>query len=377
MRIALFTETFLPKVDGIVNTLCRVLEHLASRGVESLLFAPAGAPERFAATRVVGLPGYPFPLYPELTLVPPYADVGGTLARFAPDLVHVLNPVSLGIGGLWHAQALRCPVVASYHTDLPGFAARWGLGVLSAPLWACIRLVHNQAALNLAPSRATACELEDHGVRSVAIWGRGVDARRFHPRHACAAMRTRLTQGRPDAPLLLYVGRLSPEKRVEWLAPVIAALPKARLAIVGDGPSRAALEPAFDRTRTTFTGYLAGDELAAAYASADVFVFPGANETFGNVALEAMASGLPVIAPRAGGIVDHVVDGRTGLLFDPESPGALVMAARWLVQDRLSARRIGIAARAHARSRTWEVVLDGLLEHYAAVLGRSRVERAA
>jgi len=377
MRVALFTETFLPKVDGIVNTLCRLLDHFARRGIESLLFAPAGAPERYSWTRVIGLPGYSFPLYPELTLVPPYVDVSEHLEAFAPDLVHVLNPVSLGVAGLRHAQARALPIVASYHTDLPGFAERWGLGVLSGPLWTYLRWLHNQAALNLAPSRATQRELEQHGIQSVGLWGRGVDAQRFHPRHASASMRERLTRGRQSAPLLLYVGRLSPEKRIDWLRPVIDALPHARLAIVGDGPSRATLERTFAGTPTVFTGYLAGEALAAAYASADVFVFPAANETFGNVALEAMASGVPVIAPRAGGVLDHVADGRTGLLFEPENPGSLVMAARWLVEDRVFARRLGAAARVLARTRTWDAVLDGLLDDYARVLDRAVVGRAA
>ena len=376
-RIALFSETFLPKVDGIANTLCRVLEHLERRGIESILFAPEGAPARYAATRVHGLPGVRFPLYPELTLVPPTVDVEAALDAFEPDLVHVLNPISLGVAGLRHARALGRPVVASYHTDLPGFAKCWGLGMLASPLWAYQRWLHNQAELNLAPSRATADELIEHGIRSVAIWSRGVDAERFHPRRANAMVRRFLTRTRDDVPLLLYVGRLSPEKRVEWLRPVLDALPGARLAIVGDGPSRPALERVFAGTATKFTGFLRGEELAAVYASADVFVFPGANETFGNVALEAMASGLPVVAPRAGGLLDHVEDGRTGILFESENVGTLVMAVRWLLRDLDAARRLGAAARAHAATRTWDGVLDGLLGHYAGVLERGPLERAA
>jgi len=361
MRIALFSETFLPKVDGIAATLCRLLEHLARRGVESVLFAPEGGPARYASTPVIGLPGWSFPLYPELTLVPPYADVGATLADFQPDVVHVLNPVSLGVAGLWHGRSLGRPVVASYHTDLPGFAERWGLGLLSGTLWACQRRVYRAADLTLAPSTATRGQLEEHGIEPVQLWGRGVDTERFNPRWRSREARQRLGDGDPEAPLLLYVGRLSPEKRVEWLRPVIDALPGARLAIVGDGPSRPALEELFVATPTVFTGYLSGDALAAAYASADVFLFPAANETFGNVVLEAMASGLPVIAPRAGGVLDLVSDGESGLLFAPEDPGALSMAARWLLEDRGFARRLGKRARLDARKRTWSACLDGLL----------------
>jgi len=377
MRVALFSETFLPKVDGIAGTLCRLLEHLSRRGVESVLFAPAGGPARWAGTEVVGLPGHAFPLYPELTLVPPYAEVGERLARFAPDLVHTLHPVSLGLAGLWHARRLGVPAIASYHTDVPGFAARWGLGLAASTLWAFQRWVHRRASLTLAPSRATQRELGEQGIGPVRLWGRGVDTERFNPRWRSAAVREWLSDGCPDAPLLLYVGRLSPEKRVEWLRPVLDALPHARLAVVGDGPSRAALEELLVATPTVFTGWLAGDALAAAYASADVFVFPGANETFGNAVLEAMASGLPVVAPRAGGVLDFVADGANGMLFEAEDPGALLVAVRRLLADPGLARRLARRARLDARRRTWASCLDDLLAIYVDVLVAAAERRAA
>jgi glycosyltransferase involved in cell wall biosynthesis len=377
MRIALFSEVFLPKVDGIVTTLTKLLDHLAARGHESILFAPAGGPDRYAATRVVGLRGYPFPLYPELTLVPPTADVRRALSRFDPDVVHVLGPVSLGLAGIRQARELGRPVLASYHTDLPGFAVRWGYGVLSAPLRTLLSWVHNQADLTLCPSSATRADLERAGVHDVAVWSRGVDASRFSPARRSRAWRTRLAAGRADAPLLLFVGRLSPEKRVDWLRPVIDAIPAACLAVVGDGPSRGMLETLLAPTPTVFTGWLSDGDLAAAYAAADIFVFPGANETFGNVALEAMASGLPVVAPRAGGILDQVVDGETGLLFEAEDCGAFVMATRWLVHDVRFRRRLGARARSRAQARPWTAVLDTVVGWYEALARRRPLARAA
>jgi glycosyltransferase involved in cell wall biosynthesis len=377
MRIALFSEVFLPKVDGIVTTLTRLLGHLSARGHRSLLFAPAGAPPRFGRTRVVGLEGYAFPLYPELTLVPPTVDVSDELARFAPDVVHVLGPTSMGLAGMRHARALGVPLVASYHTDLPGFAVRWGLGALRLPLRAALAWVHNQADANLCPSSATRADLESMGVRHVEIWSRGVDAHRFSPARRSREWRERLTAGQPQRPLFLFVGRLSPEKRVEWLRPLMDGVPGACLAVVGDGPLRAALEALLAPTPTVFTGWLTGDDLAAAYASADIFVFPGANETFGNAALEAMASGLPVVAPRAGGLLDHVIDGETGILCDAEDCGAFVMAGRWLTQDTRFRRRLSLTARARARQRTWGAALDPVLDCYARLVVRQRLARAA
>lgn len=378
MRIALVTETFLPKVDGIVHTLCRLLEHLEARGHASLLIAPQGGPDRFAATPVLGVPGLRLPFYPELRLALPH-NLRAPLADFQPDVVHILNPLSLGLAGLIWARRAGVPVLASYHTDLPGFAARWGLGILRPAIWAATRLVHNQFDLTLSPSRVTQTELRRHGFERVQVWGRGVDGRLFNPGRRSAALRRRLSGGRPEAPLLLYVGRLSPEKRVDWLRPVLDRVPGARLVVVGDGPERSSLQALFAGTPTTFLGYLRGEALAEVYASADVFVFPGANETLGNVVLEAMASGLPVVAPRSGGLLDHVEHGRHGLLFEPDDAADCLQRVQQVVHHPEWARALGAAGRRHAEAAPWSAALDGLLAHYTALIQRqahrSRLKR--
>jgi glycosyltransferase involved in cell wall biosynthesis len=256
------------------------------------------------------------------------------------------------------------PVVASYHTDIPGFLQRWKIGALSSVVRAYLRWMHNQADLNLTPSRFTRDELKTSGFERVRVWERGVDTKRFHPARRTEAWRRRLSSGDVAAPLLLYVGRLSPEKRIDWLRPALTALPQARLAIVGDGPARPALEHTFAGTPTVFTGYLRGDDLYSAYASADIFAFPGANETVGNVILEAMASGLPVVAPRSGGLLDHIVSDQNGLLFETESQGSLATSLSWLVNDPALARRLGQAGRRYVENRSWASTLDGVLEHY-------------
>jgi glycosyltransferase involved in cell wall biosynthesis len=377
MRIALFTEAFLPKTDGVVTTLCHVLDHLARRGHTSLLFAPAGAPRYYAQTPVLGLSAVPFPLYPELRLVPPTVDLCDRLTAFGPDLIHVFNPVSLGVAGLRHARQLGVPAAASYQTDLPGFAARWGLGIFSDFLWGYLRWVHDQADLNFCPSHFTLRELTERGFRNLRVWGRGVDTGRFHPGRASTEWRARLSDGHPDAPLILTVGRLSLEKRLAMLRPVIDALPQARLAIVGDGPARWMLERQFAGTPTVFTGYLRGIDLAAAYASADLFVLTGANETFGNVALEAMASGLPAVVPSTGGQVDHVFHGKNGLIYAAEDTGALVSAVTRLVGDLQLARRLGNAGRTYAEQQRWDRVLDGLVHDWQEIIPQPRLAVAA
>jgi glycosyltransferase involved in cell wall biosynthesis len=362
MRIAIFTETFLPKWDGVATTLCHLLDHLAARGHASLMFAPRGAPARYANTPIVGLASFSLPLYPDLKLVPPIINVTRELAAFHPDLVLLIDPVVLGVAGLRHARALDVPIVASYHTDLPGYGEYYGLGYLSSPMWIYLRWLHNQADLSLCPSFFTRTELWAHGFKRVKIWSRGVDTEGFHPRHRDNAWRQKLSGGNPEAPLLIYVGRLATEKRVAWLRPVLEALPEARLAIVGDGPIRTDLEECFADTPTVFTGYLCGDDLAYAYASADLFCFPSATETFGNVILEAMASGLPVVVPRSGGPASIVRDGKNGFLTRPDDLVDFVSAVERLTSDRALARQFARDARAHAKTHSWEVTLDTLLD---------------
>jgi phosphatidylinositol alpha 1,6-mannosyltransferase len=368
MRLAIFTETFLPKWDGIANTLCYLLKYLAERGHECLMFAPKGAPARYARTPIIGLPSMTFPFYRDLKLVPPLVDVEQELASFEPDIVHLVNLASLGLVGMRHAHDLGVPVVASYHTDLPGYARHYGMRLLEDPIWAYFRWLHNQADLNLCPSHFTKSELEAHDFERVDVWGRGVDTERFNPRWRDRDWRNRLTDNHPDSLLMLYVGRLAAEKRIDWLRPLLDIVPDARLAIVGEGPIREELEERFAGTHTVFTGFLKGMDLSRAYAAADLFVFPSASETLGNVVLEAMASGLPVIAAGAGGPVDHVRDGVNGFLSDPDDPADFAALAWRCITDPDLRHTLGDAARVYAETQTWELIFDGLIERYRALI---------
>ena len=371
MRIALITDTFLPKIDGIVTTICHVLDHLALRDTETLVLAPAGGPAVYGRSPVCSWRGYTVPFYGEAQLVPPIVNLTRTLQAFQPDIVHVFNPVSLGLAGLLQARQLGIPVVASYHTDLPGFLRRWRLPFLAPSVQANLRWIHNQADLNLTPSEATRQTLEAVGFERLGVWPHGVDAVRFHPKHREPAWRTWLTQGHDEWPLLLYVGRLSPEKQIERLRPLLDHLPRVRLAIVGDGPARCKLEKLFAGTPTVFTGYLRGRDLAQTYASADLFVSPAANETFGCTVSEAMASGLPVVTVNAGGPTDFVRHGETGWLAEPDNDAALLAGVKHLLEDRALRKRMGAAARAHAETMTWSAVCDMLLQTYDSLACRS------
>ena len=376
MRIALFSEVFLPKVDGVVLTLCRLLDYLADHGHESILFAPEGGPDRYAETKVIGLRGLEIPSYPGLKWIPPLYNFAQQLYSFRPDLVHLINPVSLGLGGMQSARRLEIPVVASYQTDIPGYMNRWGWGIFQDPLWECFRRLHNLADLNLCPSRWTQAEIQAHGFRRVQLWDRGVDTSLFHPSQRSAEVRNRLTGGLNSRPLMLFVGRLSSEKRVDWLRPVLEKNPGTVLAVVGDGPSRRDLEEQLANLPAVFTGCLSGRDLAQACASADIFVFPSANETLGNVVLEALASGLPVVAPRSGGLIDHVVDGGTGFLTPPESVSEFIQAAGKLAKCEPKRREMGSAGREKILSLDWEDVFSRLMNQYGQVIRRRKVVHA-
>ncbi len=368
MRIALFTETFLPKVDGIVTRLKHTIEQLQKRGNEVLVFCPAGGLESYCGAKIYGLSAFPLPLYPELKIALPRPEIGRELARFKPDIVHVVNPAVLGLAGILYAKLHRVPLVASYHTHLPKYLEHYGLGMLEGLLWELLKGAHNQAALNLCTSSVMVRELREHGIDRVDLWQRGVDTETFHPAKATTEMRHHLTQGEPTSRLLLYIGRLGAEKEIEQIRPVLAAIPGARLAIVGDGPHRANLETYFAGTPTHFVGYLGGEKLAAAYAVADAFIFPSRTETLGLVLLEAMAAGCPVVAARSGGIPDIVTDGHNGYLFDPQDPQGSILATKQLFADSESYLQLRNNARAEAERWNWATATEQLQGYYQLVV---------
>ncbi|QSJ16734.1 glycosyltransferase family 1 protein [Nostoc sp. UHCC 0702] len=369
MRIALFTETFLPKVDGIVTRLRHTVDHLQRNGNQVLVIAPDGGITEHKGAKVYGVSGFPLPLYPELKMALPRPSIGYALEDFQPDIIHVVNPAVLGLSGIFYSKILNIPLVASYHTHLPQYLQHYGLGMLEGVLWELLKGAHNQAALNLCTSTAMMEELTAHGIERVDVWQRGVDTELFHPDLASIEMRSRLCQNHPESPLLLYVGRLSAEKEIERIKPILEAIPQARLALVGDGPHRQALEKHFAGTNTNFVGYLMGRELGSAFASADAFIFPSRTETLGLVLLEAMAAGCPVVAARSGGIPDIVTEGVNGYLFEPTADiqDAIAATVR-LLEQKQERDMIRQNARREAESWGWAAATSQLQDYYQKVI---------
>lgn len=371
MRIAIFTETFLPKIDGIVTRLCQTITYLQSEGHQVLVVCPEGAPAEYKGSQVHGVSGFPLPLYPELKMALPRPSIHYALDRFKPDLIHVANPAVLGLSGIFYSKWRNVPLVASYHTHLPQYLHYYGLGMLEGLLWELLKLGHNQAHLNLCTSSVMVEELASHGIERLALWQRGVDIETFQPSRATDTMREHLSQGHPEDPLLLYVGRLSAEKAIHEIKPVLEAIPNARLALVGDGPYRKELEQLFAATPTYFAGYMGGITLGDAFASADAFVFPSRTETLGLVLLEAMAAGCPVVAAASGGIPDIVQNGVNGYLFDPKDERGAIAATQRLLSHPAERETLRRNARTEAERWSWSAATKQLEQYYQSVLAYS------
>lgn len=373
MKIAFFTETFLPKVDGIVTRLTKTIEFLTKNGDEVIVFCPEGCPDSYKGATIVGVAAMPLPLYPELKLGLPGPAVSDKLEEFKPDLVHVVNPAVLGLGGIWLAKTNNIPLIASYHTHLPKYLEHYGMGMLEPLLWELLKAAHNQALLNLCTSTAMVNELEDKGIQRTALWQRGVDTENFRPELRSEKMREKLFGKYQNTDsLLIYVGRLSAEKQSERIKPVLDNIPGACLALVGDGPYRGQLEKIFENTKTNFIGYLSGEELASAYASGDIFLFPSSTETLGLVLLEAMAAGCPVIGANKGGIPDIINNGINGCLYNPDEKDngerSLIEATKKILADKNKKEAMRKEARKEAEQWDWNQATLQLQKYYAETL---------
>ncbi|CAN5663041.1 glycosyltransferase family 1 protein [soil metagenome] len=376
MRVALFTDTYPPQVNGVARTLARLVLHLGEQGHEVGVITTRG---RGAALNGVPgsvfelrLPGVPVPVYPELLLTRwPRGQERRTLEAFDPDVVHCATESVLGWWGRRWALRSGRPLVTSFHTNFPAYAAGYGLGPAAGATWHLLRRFHAPALRTLAPSHETVADLASHGFHPrLDVWSRGVDAAHFHPDRRCEALRERMAPGADI--LILYVGRLAPEKR---LALLLEAFPLVRarasmdvaLVLVGGGPMEVDIRKAA-RPGVHLAGYRTGADLARAYASADLFAFPSDTETFGNVVLEAMASGLPVVGVDRGGVRDTIVPGVTGYRTPPGEVEPFAGAMLELVEHPLLRTRLGTRARVEAESRTWPRILDGVVEVYCEAM---------
>lgn len=366
LRVLVVAESFLPKVDGVSNSVVRVLERLERDGHDVVVVAAAPGPAswgRFPVVRVgsAGLPGYP-----DVRLAIGRRAISRALAEFRPDVAHVASPAVLGAVALRECRRAGVPAVAVFQTDLGGFARGYGLSAVANFVDGYVARVHGLASLTLVPSSSSVAKLAKRGVTNLRLWPRGVDAALFDP--ARRSSRLREAFGAPERTVVGYVGRLAREKAVERLVPV-ARDPRVSLVIVGAGPCEDELRAALPDAQ--FVGFKSGVELAEVVASLDVFVHTGIHETFCQAVQEALCAGVPVVAPRAGGPVDLVDHGVNGLLWDPRIDGSLEAAVRSVVDDPGLRTRFAAAARDSVAHRSWESVTDALLGAYELAMTES------
>ena len=364
LRVVVVTESFLPQVNGVTNSVLRVLEHLRAEGHQALVIAPesSGGITEYAGFRVKRVPSLEMkgllPVgFPQKTIEP-------LIDGFNPDVIHLASPFFLGNYASRVAERLDIPTLSVYQTDIAGFARHYGLTVAHDSLKRWVAKIHKRTTRTLAPSNWSCEDLKSAGVPNVHLWPRGVDSQKFSPEKRDINLRCELLGARPDRKLIGYVGRLANEKRIDDLA-TLDERDDIQLVIVGEGPARSRLERVLKNAR--FVGYQSGEDLARYYASLDIFVHTGKHETFCQSVQEALASGIPVIAPNFGGPTDLVKHGWTGYLIDTANSYSLNHAVNQLLQLAEPAL-MGARARDSVIERTWLTVNNQLISHYTDLI---------
>ncbi|KAL5550059.1 hypothetical protein UlMin_000235 [Ulmus minor] len=362
-RIALFVEPSpFAYVSGYKNRFQNFIRYLRELGDEVMVVTThEGVPQEFYGAKLIGSRSFPCPLYQKVPLSLALSPrIISEVARFKPDIIHASSPGIMVFGALAIAKLLSVPIVMSYHTHVPVYIPRYTFSWLVKPMWMVIKFLHRAADLTLVPSAAIGRDLEAYRVTAankIRLWNKGVDSESFHPCFQSHEMRIRLTNGEPERPLIVHVGRLGVEKSLDFLKSVMDRLPEARIAFIGDGPYREELEKMFLGMPAVFTGMLGGEELSQAYASGDVFVMPSESETLGLVVLEAMSSGIPVVGARAGGIPDIIPadqEGKTGFLFSPGDLEDCLSKLQPLLHNQELRETIGKAAREEMEKYDWK-----------------------
>ncbi|MFZ4084723.1 MAG: glycosyltransferase family 4 protein [Vampirovibrionia bacterium] len=408
MRVAILTETFLPQVNGVVRTVEKIIKYLEKNRHEVLLITIGDGEECYSSTQVVRVPGIPFGLYKELNLVKPEDElfakfldnefmqlpiaalqslipssnkvVEEALYKFQPDIIHLVTPVTLGAVGHYYIEKMKLPSLATFHTDIAAYAPRYQIPYVENIINVVTKMIYSKADRVLAPSPSSKAQLESIGIENVGVFGRGVDHKLFNPSKADKEKLE--TYGLSSNKLtVLYAGRLAEEKSLEKLVEsfkhLLIKYPEdIQLLIVGEGPSRIDLEAALaGASNYAFTGLKTGEELASLYASADIFAFPSVTETFGQVVLEAMASGLPVLGFDSPGVRDLIEQAVSGFLADPKvdyldtvNPLSFIYNLEALIKDSAWRKKLGDRAFAIAQQRSWDAILAELVSEYEILI---------
>lgn len=370
MRIALFADTYLPQINGVTNTLNRLVSYYEANGIDYKVFAP-----KYNTTQIdVNIERYyslKFFLYPESRITfPNIFRLTASLTEFKPDLIHLMTECNMGIAGLYYGRKHGIPTISNYTTNFSQYTNYYKLNFLEQAIWNYIRWFHTQNDITLCPSNAAGDLLKAHGINHIGIFSRGIDSESFHPMYRNPALRKEL--GIDEKTVFLYVGRICAEKDLDILSKSYHSLhaqnpDKTALIVTGDGPYMKKCQSMLPDD-TIFTGFKRGRELAEIYASSDIFICPSSTETFGNVVLEAMTSGLPVIGADAGGVGEIINHRITGLKFQPRNSSELLQCMTELMADTTLADSISANGRQYGLNKTWDKIFHNLMEIYQEVL---------
>jgi phosphatidylinositol alpha 1,6-mannosyltransferase len=371
LRIAVVAESFLPQINGVTNSVLRILDFFKLNGHEAIVVAPesSGGPTEYAGFEILRVPALNVK-----GLIPigiPQQFAKARILDFKPDVIHLASPALLGNYVARFAKKNEIPTLSVYQTDLAGFANHYGFQLANATLNKFVGRVHSNSDRTLAPSTSACDYLNDLGVPGVELWRRGVDSERFRPENRDQDLRDSLLGDRPDRTLIGYIGRLAHEKRIEDLIS-LDEQDDVQLVIVGDGPIRARLERKLPNA--IFTGFKNGEDLARMYASLDIFIHTGQHETFCQSIQEALASGVPVIAPNSGGPIDLVENGKTGYLINTGNPKEIKRVVK-LIQEG-NAENWRKSARDSVVNRTWQSINQELISHYQQLISNQKRTRS-
>jgi phosphatidylinositol alpha 1,6-mannosyltransferase len=362
-RIAIVTESFLPQINGVTNSVIRVLESIKQNELEAIVIAPNSESELHLGFPVIGCGSVPVMNFP---VGIPGKEVATALAQFGPDVIHVAAPFMLGSQAITWGKENSVPTVAVYQTDVAGYLGRYRLAFARPAMERALVAIHENATLNLAPTELSAQYLRSLGLNSVRVWGRGVDTDLFNPTRKLDIETSRIrSEIAAEGELIVgFVGRLAAEKQVHRMAELFG-IKGVRFVVVGDGPERSKLEKQFANAPVKFTGLLSGLELSHAYAAMDVFVHFGTEETFGQTIQEAQASGLAVVAPNSGGPSEIIEHGVNGILVDPTEPSGYRLALENLISRPGAIAALGERAASSVQGRSWKSNNQKLFDYYS------------
>lgn len=369
MRIAYFTDTYLPQINGVTNTLGKLGNYLTANNIKHMVFAPeyTAEPEISSPSPACRFKSISSGIYPECRLsIPFYPNFCRLVDKFKPDLIHLVTPMGIGLAGLRYARENNIPLVSSFHTNFDVYLKYYRLEYIEDIIWNYFRWFHSFCRINFCPSQDTMETLSNKGIENLKIWSRGIDTNTFNPFYRDLNLRKKLNSR--DKISFLYAGRLAAEKDLDILSQSIKNIVniypgRARFILVGDGPLACSLRDNLGED-VIFTGYLKGRELSAMYASADVFVFPSSTETLGNVVLEAMASGLPVVAVNSGGVKENVIHNYNGILCKPRDVESFTCGISEFLNNTALISSIGANARQYTLTKTWNKIFDKLISDY-------------